>query len=125
MRSVIGRWGLLLSGTKGSARILMDIFPTIFVSKSTPWQADARNEKWEHLPGDPTLNATEEQKSAVAANRRVVDDWIDAIQKNRDPTCSGKAATAAIEMVMGVYQAAISGRRVEFPLTDRRHPLIR
>src|SRR5258706_3639036 len=125
MRSVIGHWGLLLTGTKGSARILMDIFPTIFVSKSAPWATDAKNEKWERLPGDPTLNATEDQKSAVVANRRVVDDWIDAIQKNREPICSGIAATAAIEMVMAVYQAAISGRRVEFPLTDRRHPLIK
>src|SRR2546423_3003854 len=125
IRLVIGHWGLLLTGTKGSARILMDIFPTIFVSKSAPWQTDAKNEKWERLPGDPTLNATEEQKSALDANRRVVDDWIDAIQKDREPICSGKAATAAIEMVMAVYQAAISSRRSEFPLTDRRHPLFR
>jgi len=125
LRPVIGHWGLLLTGTKGSARILMDIFPTIFVSKSAPWQTDARNEKWERLPGDPTINATDDQKSAVAANRRVVDDWIDAIQKDREPVCSGKAATAAIEMVMGVYQAAIAAKRIEFPLTDRRHPLAR
>ena len=125
MRPVIGHWGLLLTGTKGSARILMDIFPTIFVSKTTPWQTDAKHEIWERLPGDPTINATDDQKSAVAANRRVVDDWIDAIQKDREPICSGKAATAAIEMVMAVYQSAISGRRIDFPLTDRRHPLIK
>ena len=123
MRPVIGHWGLLLTGTKGSARILMDIFPNIFVSKSAPWATDAKNEKWERLPGDPTLNATEDQKSAVVANRRVVDDWIDAIQKDREPICSGRAASAAIEMVMAVYQAAITGGRVEFPLTNRHHPL--
>ncbi len=124
LRNVVGHWGILLSGTKGSARILMDIFPTIFVSKTTPWGNTAREEKWERLPGDPTLNATEDQKTAVAANRRVVDDWIDAIQKDRQPICSGQAATAAIEMVMAVYQAAIAERRVEFPLKQRRHPLI-
>jgi predicted dehydrogenase len=73
--------------------------------------------------GDPTLDAPEDQKTAVAANRRVVDDWIDAIQKDREPICSGKAATVAIEMVMAVYQSAISGRRAEFPLTERRNPL--
>jgi predicted dehydrogenase len=123
LRNVVGHWGLLLTGTKGSARILMDIFPIIFLSKSTPWGNGAREEKWQRLPGDPTLNATEDQKSAVAANRRVVDDWLNAIQKDREPICSGKAATAAIEMVMAVYQAAIRARRVEFPLTDRRHPL--
>jgi predicted dehydrogenase len=123
LRNVVGHWGILLTGSKGSARILMDIFPNIFVSKTTPWEKAAREEKWERLPGDPTINATEDQKTAVVANRRVVDDWIDAIQKDREPICSGKAATAAIEMVMAVYQAAISGRRAEFPLTERRHPL--
>lgn len=123
LRNVVGHWGILLTGTKGSARILMDIFPTIFLNKSTPWGNGAREEKWERLPGDPTLNATDDQKTAVAANRRVVDDWINAIQNDREPICSGRAATAAIEMVMAVYQAAIGGKRVKFPLTDRRHPL--
>jgi predicted dehydrogenase len=122
-RNVVGHWGILLGGTRGSARILMDIFPTIFVSKTTPWAKSGREEKWERLPGDPTLNVPEDQKTAVVANRRVVDDWIDAIQKDREPMCSGRAATAAIEMVMAVYRAAIEGRRVEFPLTDRGHPL--
>jgi predicted dehydrogenase len=125
LRNVVGHWGILLTGTKGSARILMDIFPTIFVSKTAPWGNSAKEEKWERLPGDPTFNAPDDQKTALAANRRVVDDWIDAIQKDRQPICSGQAATAAIEMVMAVYQAAITGRRVEFPLAQRRHPLIK
>jgi predicted dehydrogenase len=124
LRSVVGHWGILLTGTKGSSRVLMDIFPTIFVSKTTPWAKTGREEKWERLPGDPTINVTEDQKTAVVANRRLVDDWIDAIQKDREPICSGKAATAAIEMVMAVYQSAIAGRRVEFPLTERRHSLV-
>ena len=123
LRDVIGHWGLLLTGTKGEARILMDILPQLFVSKSAPWTPQMKNEKWERLPDDPTLNATEEEKSTVAANRRVVDDWIDAIQNDRDPICSGRAATAAIEMVMAVYQSAIAGRRMEFPLGERHHPL--
>src|SRR5207253_640827 len=79
LRNVIGHWGLLLTGSKGSARILLDIFPKVLVNKAN----DVREEKWEGLPGDPTLNATEVQKKAVVANRRVVDDWIDAIQKDR------------------------------------------
>ena len=123
LRNVVGHWGILLTGSKGSARILMDIFPTIFVSKTTPWAKAPREEKWERLPGDPTLNVGEDQKTAVVANRRVVDDWLDAIQNDREPICGGKAATAAIEMVMAVYQAAIVGRRVEFPFSERRHPL--
>src|SRR5258706_4733239 len=44
LRSVVGHWGILLTGSKGSARILMDIFPNIFVSKTTPWDKNGREE---------------------------------------------------------------------------------
>jgi len=77
------------------------------------------------VEGDPGIGMPENEKTSIVANRRLVDDWIDAIRNDREPICSGKAATAAIEMVMAVYQAAIGGRRVEFPLTERRHPLVR
>ena len=95
----------------------------ILVTKSARVGKDAKSEVWDRLPGDPTLDATEEQKSSAIANRRLVDDWLDAIRNDREPICSGKAATAAIEMVMGVYQSAIGGEKVRFPLSDRRHPL--
>jgi len=56
LRGVIGHCGNSdLTGSKGSARILMDIFPNIFVSKTTPWDKNGREEKWQRLPGDPTL----------------------------------------------------------------------
>jgi hypothetical protein len=37
--------------------------------------------------------------------------------------CSGRNGAWAVEMVMGVYQAALTGRRLTFPLAARRHPL--
>ncbi len=57
------------------------------------------------------------------ANARLVDDWLEAIGRNRAPECSGHNAMKAIEMVMAVYQAALSAKRVPLPLTSRRHPL--
>jgi predicted dehydrogenase len=124
VREAVGHWGILLSGTKGSARILNDVFPTIFVSKAAPFNKNSgRTESWQRLEGDPGISMAESEKTALVANRRLVDDWIDAIRNNREPVCSGRAATAAIEMVMAVYQAAIAAKRVDFPLTDRRHPL--
>jgi predicted dehydrogenase len=57
------------------------------------------------------------------SNRRVVDDWLDAIEKNRQPECSGLNAAKAVEMVMAVYHAALGGARVKFPLAVRTHPL--
>jgi predicted dehydrogenase len=124
VREAVGHWGILLTGTKGSARILNDVFPTIFVSKAAPFnKTNGRTESWQRVEGDPGIAMPESEKTSMVANRRLVDDWIDAIRNDREPIGSGRAATAAIEMVMAVYQAAIGGRRIEFPLTDRRHPL--
>jgi len=53
------------------------------------------------------------------ANQRVVDDWLAAIEKWRDPICSGKAAMKALEMAMAVFQAGLSKGRVTLPLQAR------
>ena len=62
--------------------------------------------------------------SFALANARLVDDLIVAIEERREPECSGQNAMKAIEMVMGVYQSALSHSRVVFPLMERSHPLI-
>ena len=46
-----------------------------------------------------------------------------AIAKNREPECSGRNGAWAVEMAMAVYHAALSGKRVSFPLVSRNHPL--
>ena len=50
-------------------------------------------------------------------------DWLMAIEERREPTCSGANGAKAVEMVMAVYQAHLSGRRVNLPLANRKHPL--
>ena len=50
-------------------------------------------------------------------------DLLKAIEEGREPICSGANAAKAVEMAMGVYQAGLSGGKVEFPLKERRHPL--
>ncbi len=47
----------------------------------------------------------------------------EAIVKNRQPECSGRNGAWAVEMTLAVYHAALSGKRVSFPLTVRTHPL--
>ena len=119
----VGRWGLELIGSKTTARILADIFPTVLLMKASPWQESGRTEQWERLENDPTLHATTVGRSADMANRRVVDDWLEAIENNREPICSGYAAMKALEMTMAIYHAGLSGARIQLPLADRIHPL--
>ena len=75
------------------------------------------------MKDDPTLRLSAEEKSFGPANRRLVDDWLEAIRANREPACSGRGGMKAVEMVMAVYEAGLSGKRVSFPLANRHHPL--
>jgi predicted dehydrogenase len=84
---------------------------------------NARSDHWQPIEGDPTVNATTAERDFVPANRRVLDDWLNAIEQGREPICNGVAGTKAIEMVMAVYQSALSHSRVEIPLATRTHPL--
>ena len=119
LREAAGHWGLRFTGAKGSARLLADIAPRVFVSKHTPWSDAGRTEEWQ--PFKP--EGLPEAGDTAAANRRLVDDWLDAIRTEREPACGARAAMKSLEMIMSVYHAALSGRRVELPLKDRGHPL--
>jgi predicted dehydrogenase len=123
LRETVGHWGIEFTGSKGKARLLADIHPRVSISIPAPWSDNGRIDHWKPLP----LPAEYAKAGAdgASANRRILDDWLDAIRQDRRPACSGHAAAKAVEMVMAVYHAALSGMRVPFPLKDRRHPLVR
>jgi predicted dehydrogenase len=121
LREHTGHWGIEFIGTKGAARILANIPPQVFALKSSGWKPDGKADEWRRLPDDPTLN--QPAAGFTEANARLVDDWLDAIAKNRAPECSGHNAMKAIEMLMAVYQSALGAKRVSLPLNNRRHPL--
>ena len=116
LRETIGHWGIEFFGSKGVARINCDVAPNVFIRRSSPWQVNGRTDQWEPL--DPAVI-----KSPPANNPGPAGDWLEAIAQGREPECSGRNGAWAVEMVMAVYQAALNGRRVSFPLVDRGHPL--
>ena len=48
---------------------------------------------------------------------------MQAIEHDRLPESNQHNARLALEMIYGIYASSLSGRRVAFPLSDRRHPL--
>jgi len=116
LKDTAGHWGLELHGSRGVARLLCDLEPSALVRAPSAWSKEGRRDEWKPLdlagipaPPTPQFNA--------------VSDWLQSIAADREPACSGAHGAAAVEMVMAVYTAALSGGRVEFPLPDRRHPL--
>ena len=122
MRERTGHWGLELVGSKTSARILADIHPRVFVLQEGKWSDIGRDAKWVRWEKDDDVPP--EQRSTAAANRRVAEDWLAAIEEQREPACSGHNAAKALEMVMAVYRASLGRTRVNLPLAERGHPLM-
>jgi predicted dehydrogenase len=123
LREQTGNWAVELHGSAGSARINCDVPPRIYVARRSAWDVKGRTESWEPLMKDPIGIDRARRFNFSTENARLVDDWIDAVRCAREPVANATNATKAIEMVMAVYQSALSGNRVGFPLSDRRHPL--
>lgn len=116
LRETIGHWGIELLGSRGVARINCDISPNVFVRHSGAWSPEGRTDEWR--PWNAALVQAPPEHNLGPAG-----DWLESITRRREPECSGRNGAWAVEMVMGVYASSIQGRRLSFPLTDRRHPL--
>jgi hypothetical protein len=62
-------------------------------------------------------------KAPPEHNLGPVGDWLESIREDREPRCSARNGAWAVEMVAGVYAAALTSRRAAFPLAVRTHPL--
>jgi predicted dehydrogenase len=123
LRQTLGPWSLVLQGEKGRVRILMDIDPRVFQERAGTWENGGATDHWEPLSGDPSLAAGAGPRGFVAANRRVLDDFLSAITEQREPACGARGAAKALEMAHGIFAAGLSHGRVSFPLSSRQHPL--
>jgi len=116
LRDTRGPWAVELVGTKGIARILMDVDPKIYILKSEQLDVSGKAEAWQRFDKPA-------ETGFAAANRRVVEDWLKAIEEKREAACSGYNGMKALEMVMAVYESALNRSTALFPLRNRQHPL--
>jgi predicted dehydrogenase len=124
LRQNLTPWGIELIGSKATARILAEVYPTVYIRKQPqPWTPEGRNDQWQRLEGDPGAKASAEERAFVPSNARVVDDWLNAIEHDREPVCSGRHGMKTLEMALAVFDAGLSRARVPLPLTKRTHPL--
>ncbi|MGZ7145044.1 hypothetical protein ACXWOO_11800, partial [Streptococcus pyogenes] len=76
----------------------MDVFPAVHLLTPGKWESTGKTDQWTPLKDDPSFSLSAEERAFGQANRRVVNDWLDAIRTNREPICSGRAAMRALEM---------------------------
>jgi len=62
---------------------------------------------------------------ASEADYGYTDDFVQALDEDREPECSGIEGAHVLEILMGIFAAGETGRRVDLPQEDRGHPLLR
>jgi len=80
--------------------------------------------RWQALP--PILPEHFDPDSRVdQGDYWFVEEYVQALDEGRDHECSGGAARHVIEIMMGIFESAAYGVRVELPQKRREHPLLR
>jgi predicted dehydrogenase len=54
-----------------------------------------------------------------------VDEYVRALDEGRAHECSGAEGRHVVEIIMGIFESAAYGKRVDLPQVDRQHPLLR
>jgi predicted dehydrogenase len=114
------RYGVTLYGTRGVLFVPLLEVPSepAMILRSRRWSRDGAADAWERI--EPPSGYTTARE---AANRRMVEDLLSAIDNNREPVCNARDGRWTIDMVLGIYESQLRGGRVELPLRHRRHPL--
>jgi predicted dehydrogenase len=73
----------------------------------------------------------QEATKALAKNNMVegdywfVDEYVRALDEGRPHECSGEEGRHVVEIIMGIFESAAYGTRVDIPQPNRQHPLSR
>ena len=85
---------------------------------------DGTHDRWEKLaPIHP--ESFDAGKGANADDYGIVEEYVNALDENREHECSGEEGRHVIEILMGVFESAIYGTRVDLPQKNREHPLLK
>ena len=106
---IVGSEGIILLRGGGSG--VAALYPHVVFDPMDSAQA------WEDLN-------TVADEPLSTGNDLAVADLITAAEADREPISSAADAVAALEMILGAYEAQITGGRVPFPMQRRGHPLI-
>ena len=116
------RFGTHIYGSKGVIFLPNAIYPNgaqAYILRSPAWVPNKRH-GWE--PIEPEHRSFGDDRY-ITANALMVEDLLDAIEKDREPACSERAGRWTVEMTQGVYASQLQGKPVSFPLAEREHPL--
>ncbi len=118
------RFGLQVYGSKGVIQLTTGSLPPVYFLDDPTWFPGRSKKVWHEVTsaglGKPEPLA---DGGLGQANVWIARDLLVAIEQDRQPLGSMYDGRAALEMILGVYAAHLTGGPVQLPVTDRRHPL--
>ncbi len=112
-----GRYGMEIVGSEGIFSLRGDVANRLMVYPYPVFVPSHPDQAWEAIDLDDT--------PFFKGNELAILDLIDAIENDRKPISAAEDAVAALEMILGAYESQLTGKRVQFPIANREHPLSR
>lgn len=118
------RYWLEVRGTKGVIHVGFGILPPAYLCEDPSGMFGKSKPAWQEITsnglGKPETLTTKELDNG---NILIVNDLIEAIEKDRAPLDSLHDGRASLEMILAVYESHRLDKPVELPLKNRKHPL--
>ena len=118
------RYALQVHGSKGVIHLDFGAHGATWYLAEPSWLPGTGKPGWQPITSAGIGRPEPLKDTRVeTGNRYIVDDLIEAIEKDRPPLGSIHDGRSALEMIMAVYESHQTQRPVEFPMKNRSHPL--
>ena len=113
--------GIQLFGTEGR---LMWRSPWIWWLPTPHFLPDEEHGNWQALE-EEAPDHYDPNGPANLDDYWFAEEWVRALDEDRDHEASGIEGRHVMEIMMGVFESAAYGKRLDLPQTQRDHPLVR
>jgi predicted dehydrogenase len=118
------RYWLEVRGTKGVIHVGFGILPPALLCEDPSGMFGKSKVAWQEITSAGVSKPEPlTAKDLDNGNILIVNDLIEAIEKDRAPLDGLHDGRAALEMILAVYESHRLERTVELPLKNRKHPL--
>jgi len=118
------RFGLHIHGTKGIIQLVTGSLASTWFLDDPSWMPGESKSAWQEITSAGVGKPEPLKDGGLGlGNKWIVQDLIEAIERDRQPLGSIYDGRAALEMILAVYESHKLDRPVDLPLKNRRHPL--
>ena len=114
----------IVSDTEGVAEIIEGTLPPVKFLPDGSWSPGRSGAQW-HDVSTAGIDQPEplKGKKYEARHMLAIEDFLKAIEENREPRCNMYRGRAITEMIAAIFESHRLGRPVSLPLENRQNPL--